>query len=36
MHVGKKNLTHSYYMNRNGLKTVEVEKDLENRNYDHL
>ena len=28
MHVGKKNPKHSYYMNSNGVKSVEVEKDL--------
>jgi len=28
MHVGKKNPRHSYYMSSNGLKSVEVEKDL--------
>jgi len=28
MHVGKKNPRHSYYVSSNGLKSVEVEKDL--------
>jgi len=28
MHVGKKNPRHSYYMSSNGLRSVEVEKDL--------
>ena len=28
MHVGKKNPRHSYYTSSNGLKSVEVEKDL--------
>jgi len=28
MHVGKKNSRHSYYISSNGLKSVEVEKDL--------
>ena len=28
MHVGKKNPRHPYYMSSNGLKSVEVEKDL--------
>jgi len=28
MHVGKKNPRHPYYMSSNGLKSVEMEKDL--------
>ena len=28
MHVGKKNPRHPYHMSSNGLKSVEVEKDL--------
>jgi len=28
MHVGKKNPRHPYYTSSNGLKSVEVEKDL--------
>jgi len=28
MHVGKKNPRHPYYMSSNGLKSIEVEKDL--------